>query len=478
MLASQLLRGPGPVVSPPPAPPVAAVVPVMAQVSPLRHRSGTDLSMAQLEGLRQAHRTDTERAVRSATEELSAYSVLVEERKRRLGESNEHASLALLAAQHEAKVSSLALQHTQELDKVRRAADDAAREMQLAMRTMQQHHETAASTIEARHKQDIQHLVAKSEEHIQAQMAAQHEAHTITMATFSEKHEHSLRDLELRCEQKVESMRLNLGAAVGKERDEAQALIKRLEGSHDVDLRQLQERERQQRLAEIQSATDKVHAGEAKNLQLQMQVVDLNSKLDIAQAQLHSAVEQAKQSREGMEHNVRSLVKGIEDERAARQEAEERLHHTMDDAQARGAAETERHRVEMSTTVELHNQQVTLLQTELQKLSDSEHTRVVASNAQSRQLEKDVAEFKEKLQAQLQEQLEMINLQHAQEMKDLQSELLQSAREQNEQNVLAVDNAYIEKVCSLYMLTPFHTLPLSPTSQHPTDLHPRTWQAG
>eukprot|EP01061_Rhynchopus_euleeides_P027461 TRINITY_DN4463_c2_g1_i2.p1 TRINITY_DN4463_c2_g1~~TRINITY_DN4463_c2_g1_i2.p1 ORF type:complete len:849 (+),score=430.44 TRINITY_DN4463_c2_g1_i2:2179-4725(+) len=448
MSAALLGRGPGPVVSPPPL--SVAHIPNM---SPVRRavRSGTDVSVSQsqIEDLRRAHKQETERAVRSATEELSVYSAIVEERKRKLGESNESGVMALLAAQNDSKMSALALQHTQELDRVKRAADDAARELQLTIRTMQQQHETAASVIEARHKQDLHHVAAKTEDHLQQKMAMQHEAHAINMASLSEKHNRALQEMEMQWSRKVESLQLEHSAQLSRERTDSQRMLQQMEGNYDNEVRQLQKQEQRERAAELHLASEKVHNVEAKNLQLQMQVVDLNSKLDVAQAQMQASAEQAKQSREGMEHNLQSLMRTIEEERAARQDTDVRLQQALQDANARATSDTQKHRTEMDAAATLHAQQVASLQGELQKLADAEKDRVATATQQSRQLEKDVADFKERLQNQLSEQLHTINMQHAQEIKDLQTELLQAAREQNEQNVMAVDSAYIEKISKL-----------------------------
>ena len=411
---------------------------------------------AQLEDIRRAHRTDAERAVRSATEELSAYTMLAEERRRRAaGSGNAAASgaegttAALLAAQHEAKVSSLCLQHQAELERVQRLADDSARDLQLALRAAQQQHEAAAAAAEARRRQELQELAAQAEQQLAHKQELQHESGQAAVAHLADKHAQATQMLEMRWAGRLEKMQQDHALALERVQAEAQQERLQVEGTLDTDFRRLQAAERSERAAEAKASADRVHDAEAKSLQLQMRVVELTSRCDVLQAQMQASVDQAGQARDGMEHNVKAMIKTLEEERATRKAVETRLEAALEGAQRREVEAAEKYRHDAQAAAALHRQQMEVLQAQVARTEAAERDREAAAAQEARRVEGDVAAFKERLQAQLSEQLNAINVQHTQEKKQLQAELLAQAREQSEQNVLAVDSAYLTKISTL-----------------------------
>eukprot|EP01059_Diplonema_ambulator_P032966 TRINITY_DN6700_c0_g1_i1.p1 TRINITY_DN6700_c0_g1~~TRINITY_DN6700_c0_g1_i1.p1 ORF type:complete len:1165 (+),score=430.48 TRINITY_DN6700_c0_g1_i1:34-3528(+) len=412
--------------------------PTRARVAPV-----TPPTVLPFDDIHARYKLEAEQAVRSATEQMTSYNAMMENTNREMSAGS---ALAHMQVQCDAKLSSLQLQQTAEIDRLRRIQEDAAREHELTVRHLQQQHESNMHLLETKHKQEMTTQAARFEEYLQANLAKQHEEYSEAVNKMAAKHRETLQELEQRWAAKEASNEAGHEQQLARLRRDAEAQLRQIEGSFTLEQQQHREKDMKERAEQNRMISEKMHMVETKSLELQMQVVDLTSKLDTAAAQLRATEAQHARVKERMEHNLKDLMNSVEEERKERKDVEVTMRNNVQEANHKLQAAVQKHNNEMHEQASAYQQQIARLQAELHKVVDNEREREAEVQRKSRQMERDMAQFQEKLHLRLQEQLHALNLKHTTEMQNMQMQMQMDAKAQNTDNVRAIDKAYTEKI--------------------------------
>ncbi|KAJ9454578.1 hypothetical protein DIPPA_29835 [Diplonema papillatum] len=408
-------------------PPVTGPVPHVREMNEIK-----DLYVAQ-----------AEHAAKRARDELTAYSSMMVDERRRFVDP---ATVTHATAQYEAQLSHQQLQHSSELQTLRKQVDEARMETAVTVDQLRQNHEAVTQLAIASHRDSMAKAQAEHEDNLQHALARQHEGHSMAIVDLSEKHRLALASIERHWMEKVEQLHSEHAALLNQIQASNDMRLKQLEGDHSLDMQFLQEKEIRDRAGQVSMVNEKLRAAEAATLHLQVQIADLTAKLEGTAAQLRATELQALQAKEGMESNLRGLMVAIDDERAGRQAAEARLQTALGDSQRRMAELTDAHRLEMQQTHDANARLVQALNDDLRRVQETETLRQMEAVKHSRQLELDVSRFEDRLQQQLADELHAINAKHAQQLAALQQDMAVHAAAQSEQTAEAASRVFAEKM--------------------------------